>query len=59
MGSGEVEVLASTYQVLNQARPDIPFLIRDHNKVSKVFALENLKIPAAVFMTTTGNFDFY
>nr|XP_053628224.1 aspartate--tRNA ligase, mitochondrial-like isoform X1 [Cherax quadricarinatus] len=32
MPTGEIEVLASNYQVLSKARQDLPFLIRDFNK---------------------------
>uniref|UniRef100_A0A0N7ZCW7 Aminoacyl-transfer RNA synthetases class-II family profile domain-containing protein n=1 Tax=Scylla olivacea TaxID=85551 RepID=A0A0N7ZCW7_SCYOL len=40
MSSGEVEVIAATYQVINQARSDLPFLIRDHNKPKEPLRLK-------------------
>ncbi|XP_045104938.1 aspartate--tRNA ligase, mitochondrial-like isoform X2 [Portunus trituberculatus] len=40
MSTGEVEVLATTYQVLNQARSDLPFLIRDYSKPKEPLRLK-------------------
>lgn len=40
MSSGEVEVLAATYQVLNQAHSALPFLIRDYNKPKEPLRLK-------------------
>ncbi|XP_050686793.1 aspartate--tRNA ligase, mitochondrial-like [Eriocheir sinensis] len=40
MASGKVEVVADSYQVLSQARQDLPFLIRDHNKPKEQLRLK-------------------
>lgn len=39
MSTGEIEVMLSEYEVLNPAKKNLPFLIRDHNK-----AKENLRM---------------
>lgn len=33
MLTGEIEVTVVEFEVLNPAKPNLPFLIRDHNKV--------------------------
>ncbi|KAK8744214.1 hypothetical protein OTU49_001058 [Cherax quadricarinatus] len=40
MPTGEIEVLASNYQVLSKARQDLPFLIRDFNKPNEQLRLK-------------------